>query len=199
MERSINDIPDTRLTATDLKNWGHCARITYYENCLPDVRPRTYDMQAGSDAHDAERPLAKRRNLSQYGLPDGERQFNVRLENPAWGLVGIIDELVIHQHIVYPVDYKLSYKVSKSFALQIGAYALLCEAHFGVSVPHGYIFLLDKRQLQSIPITPALRQEVHQALADIRAMIITERIPPPPRALSKCRACEFRRFCNDVP
>lgn len=199
MERFINDIPEDALIVTDLKNFIHCARFAYFEKCLPEVRPRVYAMTAGQEAHEEERARAKRRKLTMYGLPDGERLFNVRLYSASLNLVGILDELVIGQDRVYfPVDYKLSNKVNPSFELQIAAYAQLIEEHYTVTVTHGYIFLIGLRQLHTVHITPALRDQVSIALSQIRVIADREQMPPRIKERAKCRACEFRRFCNDV-
>jgi CRISPR-associated exonuclease Cas4 len=196
---SFSETPTHYLQVTDLKNYAHCPRIVYFEKCWPDIRPRVYAMDAGDEAHAEERARAKRRKLTMYGLPDGERRFNLRLEDPALGLVGVLDELVIGPGpVYYPVDYKLSNKVTNSFAWQITAYALLIEAHFGTPVATGYIFLLGHRQLEAVPVTAALRAQVRAGMAHIRQMAEREQMPPPVRERAKCRACEFRRFCNDV-
>jgi len=191
--------PQPWLVVTDLKNYAHCPRIPYYEQCLPDVRPRTFAMDAGEDAHIEERARARRRTLWAYGLPQGERQFNVRLSDPTLGLIGIIDELVTTPDGVrLPVDYKLSEKVTESFALQVVAYAMLLEAAHGGVVPQGYVYLIGERRLHTIPVTDADRETVRLALAHIRQMVNDEAMPPPVAQRPKCRACEWRRFCNDV-
>ena len=60
MEPSIDDpIPSDALNVTDLKNYAHCPRVTFFEKCLPDVRPRVYAMDAGQEAHEEERARAK--------------------------------------------------------------------------------------------------------------------------------------------
>lgn len=192
-------LPLDTVNVTDLKNAAHCARIVYFEKCWPDVRPRTYAMDAGDEAHQAERARARRRRVTVYGLPDGERRFNVRLYDPALGLVGVLDELVIGPGPVYfPVDYKLSPKVNASFALQIAAYTLLVETSFSVPVEAGYVYLIGHRRLERVPVTAALRQAVRDELARVRHIMHTEHMPPPVSERAKCRACEFRRFCNDV-
>jgi CRISPR-associated exonuclease Cas4 len=188
-----------RLNVTDLKNYVHCPRFPYYEQCLSDVRPRTYLMDAGEEAHERERARARRRTLWQYGLPEGERHFNVRLESATLGLVGVIDELVIAPGARYlPVDYKYSSQTTESFALQIAAYALLLEETHQVHVPQGYIYLLAERKLITVGITAELRQSVHDALTTVRRIVALEAMPPPTPHRARCRACEWRRFCNDV-
>jgi CRISPR-associated exonuclease Cas4 len=193
-ERADNDY----LTVNDLKNHIHCPRFPYYENCLPDVRPRTYKMDAGEEAHVRERERARRRTLSAYGLPAGERLFNVRIQCPLLGLSGELDELVISEGVYLPVDYKLSHRANDSFAVQVAAYALLVESHFQTRVETAYIYLIPLRTMYPVAVTAALRGLIVSSLESIRATIRSERMPPPPPKRAICRDCEFRRFCNDV-
>lgn len=187
------------LTVTDLKNHAHCARFSYYEHCIPDVRPRTYKMDEGQEAHAEERARARRRNLSAFGLPAGQRVFDVRLQCDRLGLVGVVDEIVeTPEGVVLPVDYKLSRRISESFRIQVAAYALLCESVYGVSVNQGYIYLISRRELHAVPLTAAYRQQIPQMLVAIRETARSEHMPPPTRSRAKCLDCEFRRFCNDV-
>ncbi len=189
----------TWLNVTDLKNYVHCARFPYYEKCLPDIRPRTYLMDAGEEAHEEERARARRRTLWQYGLPQGERRFNVRLASDTLRLIGIIDELVAAPDgVFHPVDYKFSHRVTESFAVQIAAYAMLLEETYQCAVPQGYVYLISERRLLTVGITAALRQQVAEAVAHIRQMVEKEAMPPPTRVRARCRACEWRLFCNDV-
>lgn len=193
------EVPPDVLTVTDLKNHAHCPRFAWYEHCLPDVRPRTFNMDAGKSAHERERERARRRSLSAYGLPDGERRFGLRLYAPALGLTGELDELVIAPGEVYfPVDYKLSTRVSPSFEVQIAAYALLVEHQFSVVVPAGYIYLIGPRSLHRIDITPARRAGIADRAAEVRRIRDREQMPDAPSSRAICRDCEFRRFCNDV-
>lgn len=199
MNPPVIEVPGDAVRVTDLKNYVHCARIPFLENCLRDVRPRTYMMDAGEEAHDEEKARARRRTLWAYGLPEGERAFAVRVYSPALNLIGVIDELVrTPDGRFFPVDYKLSERVSEGVTLQIAAYGMLVEAQFGAAVQTGYAYLIDRRELQEITIDDGLRQAVRAAAAAVREMIAQERLPGAPRARSKCRACEWRRFCNDV-
>lgn len=194
-----DDIPVDTLTVTDLKQHAHCPRFPFFEHCWPDVRPRTYKMDAGEEAHARERERARRRTLAAYGLPAGERLFNVRVASTELRLRGEIDELVITTEGVYlPVDYKLSTRVTESFQVQVAAYALLVEAQYNTCVTQGYVYLIMPRTLHPVAITEARREDVRRRVEEIRAIVAGERMPPPPPARAKCRDCEFRRFCNDT-
>ena len=90
----MGNLAAVSLAVTDLKQWVYCPRILYYHQCLPDVRPVTYKMEAGIEAGRAEEGREERRSLRAYGLAEGEREFNVPLASERLGLRGEIDLLI---------------------------------------------------------------------------------------------------------
>lgn len=190
---------DLLLTVTDVKQMDYCARVTFYEHCLPHVRPRTYKMDAGHAEHEAERKRSARRNLSAYGLPEGRRTFDVLINSPQLGLIGLLDEVItLPDGRRIPVDYKLTKKASRNYQLQIAAYALLLESDGAPTVQQGYLYLIPAKKLITVAISASLRESVMERLSQIREMITYERMPPPTEVNTRCQDCEFRRFCNDV-
>jgi CRISPR-associated exonuclease Cas4 len=190
---------DSLLTVTDLKQYDYCARVVFYERCLPHVRPRTHKMDVGRDAHVDEEGRARQRSMAAYGGIVGECAFDVALACPHLGLRGKLDELVTQADGTrFPVDYKLSRQVNANHRLQLAAYAMLIEAVYGGSVVQGYIVLIGQRKTERVEITPHLRVAVETRLKALREMIAHERMPDPTGVRSRCYDCEFRRFCNDV-
>ncbi len=183
---------------TDLKEYSFCPRVLYYENCLPDLQPTTYKMNAGVRAHEREQQKAKRRTLSAYGLSEGERHFDVHVESARLGLIGEIDEVVIAPDEVLVIDYKLSKQVSTNFKHQLVAYAMLLEESWQVTIQRGFIYLIQSRQVEALKITAALRQQVEAIVADIHRIVETELMPLPAKNERQCVTCKHRRFCNDV-
>ncbi|MDL1922748.1 CRISPR-associated protein Cas4 [Chloroflexi bacterium CFX3] len=186
------------LTITLLKQYTYCPRVVYYETCTPGVRPTTYKMEAGAALHTQEKYRAARRTLAAYQVPEGTRQFDVRLHSAALGLVGMVDELVFMPDEVIPVDYKMSAWLSDNHIIQIAAYGMLAEETFGLPAKRGYVYLLKGKRYAMVEITTALRSEVLAVITDIDRIHLTEYMPPPPENTNKCIACEFKRFCNDV-
>lgn len=187
------------FTVTDLKQFRYCARVVYYERCLPHLRPRTYKMDAGRAAHEIEQKLALRRTLHKYAVAGGRREFDVALTDLAGQLTGVLDEVVYTAGgECFPVDYKLADQVGENHKVQVMAYAYLLEKSTGHPVQRAYIYLIKRRQMQEIVLTPALRQAVPTLLHAMQTMVTAERMPPPTSNLNHCAACEFRRFCNDV-
>lgn len=188
-----------RLTVTDLKQLDYCPRVVYYEQCLPHIRPRTYKMDAGHEAHQIEQRRAARRTLHAYGETSGRREFDVRLESASLGIVGMMDEVVFTEDgRVFPVDYKLAKAVRANYKLQLAAYALLLEEAYGVAVEAGYLVLIRAKQVEKVAISTRLRNSVKKRITQAQTMIREERMPPPTSRRNRCMDCEFRRFCNDI-
>lgn len=192
------------LKVTDLKQFTYCPRIPYYHYCLPEVRPTTYKMDAGIRAQDRAEELERRRSLRAYGLTGGKRHFNVSVASAQLGVSGQIDLVIEHtvdgEDRLTPVDYKLSRREpGRHFKLQLACYALLLEEVWRLPVADGFLYLIPARRAVRVPVTTRLRNDVRRRLAEIRALVLAERMPPvPPKQRGRCLDCEFRRFCNDV-
>jgi CRISPR-associated exonuclease Cas4 len=193
------------LEVTDLKQYTCCPRIVFYRYCLPKVRPITGLMEEGIRRHQEEEGREERRSLRPYGLVDGERFFHIALHSTKLGLTGKIDlaiatpsrEAASAEAIV--VEYKSSeYKAGPHFALQLAAYALLIEEAWQLPVKRGFLYSIPLRRAEPVPITPHLRKKVTQTVQQIKQIVDSEIMPPPPASQHRCITCEFRRFCNDV-
>ncbi len=187
---------------TDLKQWVYCPRILYFYICLPDVRPVTYKMEAGAEAGHSEEGRETRRSLRAYGLETGRREFNVHLSSDRYGLRGMLDMVIWVDSPppgeVIPVDYKLSKIAGEHFKLQLMAYAVLLEAASGFPARRGFLYEIPRRQAEQVIFNRRLRDKLLSTLDAMHRMLLTELMPDPTPNRSKCLACEFRRFCNDV-
>ena len=186
------------FTITDLKQYTYCPRVFYYQVCLPHIRPMTYKMQAGVEAHADEPKRALRRSFEPYGAQEGKRHFDVALQSKALGLTGLVDEVVETATELMPVDYKLARKVGYHYKIQLTAYALLLEEAYERTVKSGFIYLIPRQKTVEVTITPKLRRQVRRMLREMRKIAETEHMPPPTDWRQRCADCEFRRFCNDV-
>lgn len=187
------------LTVTDVKQWLYCRRIVFHSYLLGIPRPRTIAMDEGSRAHEEVEALERRRTLRSYGLADGERRFDLPATSQRLGLGARLDLLIVRDHEAIPVDFKDSRgPVGRNHAYQLAAYALIAEEVAGLPVRRGFIYLIQARRAVELRIRPGMRRFVRQAIAEIRAMLANETLPPPTRHRSRCTDCEFRRFCNDV-
>lgn len=183
---------------TDLKEYTYCPRVFYYEHCLPDLHRESVKTVAGRDAHDEERQRAKRRTLAAYNLSDGQREFDVPVQSEALGMIGVVDEVVWTRDRAIPVDYKNTDRIGYQFKLQLAAYGLMLEETSGLPVKRGFFYLIPKRRAEEIRFTPRLREAVQAILSDMHRIAQTEAVPDPTPYPSRCPACKYRRFCNDV-
>lgn len=194
----LDDSHEIPFTITDLKQYHYCPRIFYYHACLPDIRPVTYKMQAGIDAHDTERKRAARRSFAMYQTLNGERFFDVSVQSSVLGLSGQLDEMIQTPHELIPIDYKLARQAGHHFKIQLAAYALLLEENYALPVKRGFLYLIPARKAVEVKITPRLRSQVQQAINEMRNIALQEQITAPTSWRQRCPDCEFRRFCNDV-
>jgi CRISPR-associated exonuclease Cas4 len=190
---------EPRFVVTDLKQYAYCPRIVYYHACLPHVRPTTYKMQAGVEAHADERAREQRRSLRAYGLPEGERHFAVQLASEALDLRGRVDLVILTADEAIPVEYKDSTRrVGHHLKLQLTAYGLMIEDKWNTPVHRGFLYSIPNRRASEVRLGGRLRAEVQKAVAEMQRIADGERMPDPPKRKAQCVTCEFRRFCNDV-
>ncbi|MCI0575416.1 MAG: CRISPR-associated protein Cas4 [Chloroflexi bacterium] len=186
---------------TDLKQHVYCPRILYYHTVLPAVRPVTYKMEAGLEAHSAAEGRERRRSLRTYGLAEGTRYFNVALYSAELGLSGELDMLIETEEELIPVDYKAAAREGQHFRLQLMAYGRLLEVAWagrGKPVRRGFLYYLPGRKAVEVHFSSALRRQLALALIQMKRVAQEQLFPPPAKQLSRCVDCEFRRFCNDV-
>ena len=195
----LDDYLKYPMRVTDLKQWAYCPRVFYYQHCLPKVRPTTYKMKAGVAAGRSEVEREERRSLRAYGLTQGEREFDVQVRSERLGLRGEIDMVITAaEGETIPVDYKMARIAGKHFQLQLEAYGMLLEDMRGVTVQRGFLYSIPLRRAETIKIDQRLRKNALKAIEAMQWIIGHETMPAPVKNPSKCVACEFRRFCNDV-
>lgn len=187
------------ILVSDLKQYTYCPRIVYYRYCLPAIRPTTYKMEHGREAHDSEEDRERRRSLRAYGLEDGERHFNLNVESVTLGLRGRLDLAICRSEEALPIEYKDSPgRLGSHIHMQLAAYGLLLEEAWQRPALRGFVYFIPTRRVREIALTAELKAGVVTALETLREMIAAERMPPPTPQRRRCAVCEFHRFCNDV-
>ncbi|MCO5193108.1 MAG: CRISPR-associated protein Cas4 [Anaerolineae bacterium] len=182
----------------DLKQYIYCPRILYYHTVLPQIRPITYKMEVGIQAHVSTEIREKRRSLRTYGIESGVRHFNVALHDFDLGLSGEIDMVIETHNELIPVDYKNTGREGKHFRLQLAAYARLLEAAWRKPAKRGFLYMIPDRKVVSVRMTPHVCRELDKALRDLQLIATAQLAPAPTLKHARCVDCEFRRFCNDV-
>jgi CRISPR-associated exonuclease Cas4 len=133
--------------------------------------------------------------------PVGEFQEGVRVERalPLWskrlGLIGKADVVEFHGATPFPVEYKHGSKREREHDdLQLCAQAICLEEMTGKAVPHGAIFYHSSRRRREVELSQTLRQQVEQAVIEIRKMMAEKTLPPPVND-SRCRHCSLKESC----
>lgn len=199
------------FTATDLKQMAYCPRIVFFGHCLNGLRvARTFKMEEGSAANEAEEAREHRRGLRVYGLKAGERMFNLYLESEALGFCGVLDMLIRTDDELIAVDYKNSWddvvnetgkgraQGHHNWQVQLAAYALLAEQAYGVAARRGFLYFIPLRKAKVVALDVGLKDEARALLTAMQKMVIREEMPAATSFRGRCLACEYRRFCNDV-
>lgn len=189
----------TELTVSDIKQFLYCARIPFHRYVTRATAVPTVKMAFGKEAHARTDRLERRRTLAEFELLEGEREFHVPLRSARLGLTGVLDMLLRAPRELIPVEFKDSVDPpGLNHKYQLAAYGLLVEEQFGRIVRRGFIHLIPAKEVIEYPITPNMRRHVMRTLAAMRAVVVSDRLPPPPAHLGKCVDCEYRRYCNDI-
>ena len=145
------------------------------------------------------------------GLPIGEIIYS---DTNAWqavtrpllsrrhGIVGKPDYVVAEGHgrsrMMVPVEVK-SGKCPETpptgHLLQLAAYCLLVEEHYGTALDHGLLRYADATL--RIPFTSALRAEVLAVAEAIRRAESARSLACDHNVAARCRACGYRHGCGD--
>jgi CRISPR-associated exonuclease Cas4 len=134
--------------------------------------------------------------------PDGTRTLrSLPLFQDELGLVGIADAVELAADgTPFPIEYKhgrLQRNPHKNAAdeTQLAAQAICLEFMFQRPVPQGAVFHVSSNKRRLVPIGPALRQHVLDALEGIRKLNEASQLPPPAND-SRCRNCSLLPLCQ---
>lgn len=145
------------------------------------------------------------------GLPRGEVIYSDTstwqpLERPLlsrrYGIVGKPDYVVAADvggnGVMVPIEVKsgdAQQPPPVGHLLQLGAYCLLVEEHYGITPAYGLLHYAD--DTLRIPFTEQLRSEVLAVAAEIRRAQGARKIPRNHDSIARCRACGYRHACGD--
>jgi len=184
----MEEMPNRQwFTVTDLKQHEYCPRIVYYTYCLPLIRPTTFKMEAGAQAHDAAPDLERRRSLKAYRLQDGEREFDVWLESVELGLRGRVDMVITRlggsgmAGEIIPVEYKDSPgRGGPGWTLQLAAYGVMLESTRGAqrAVSRGFVYYIPQRRAREFALSPELKAQVAVTLQAMPSCAAASAAPP---------------------
>lgn len=125
----------------------------------------------------------------EYALPIWNREL---------GLTGKCDVVEYSAHgKVYPVEFKHGKRQRwVNDDLQLAAQAICLEEMAGIPVPLGAIYHVSSRRRREVSITSELRQQVRDAVTEIRELFGSRVLPPPIDDERKCGECSLREICQ---
>ncbi len=187
------------VRVTDLKQWGFCRRIVYYQSVMPGVGKPTFKMEEGRKAQEVLERLETRRTLRRYGLESARREFGVWLSDEKLGLTGKADLLLVGEKIGSVVEFKLtSGEPGENHRLQLAGYAMLAEATRGVRVDRALLYRIPDERVFALAIGQGLRERVREAIAEIRRIREQAWFPAPTPVRGRCVECEYANYCADI-
>ncbi len=135
--------------------------------------------------------------------PGYEIKAGVRVERalPVWSdrynLIGKADLVEFHPDgMVYPVEFKHGAKRQKLHDdIQLAAQAMCLEEMLGRPVSKGAIFHASSHRRREVIVTQELKQLVLATADAIRAMLSSEKLPPPAND-ARCNACSLKDICQ---
>jgi CRISPR-associated exonuclease Cas4 len=117
---------------------------------------------------------------------------------PLWserlGLRGKADLVEFRATGPYPVEYKVGPRRGRHANLQLCAQALCLEEMLGVAVPRGALFSHAARRRFEVEFDAALRSKTEQAVAEVRTMLLEQRLPAAPND-ARCKHCSLLNSC----
>ena len=153
--------------------------------------------------------LSARRQRAQTGLPYGARIVYAdtgawkKVERPLfarrYGLTGKPDYIVKERGATIPVEVKpnrVAPAPRESDTLQLAAYALLIEEHFGAAPTYGLLKYRDA--VFQVKLTDELRARLLDTLAAMRRDLSARDVARSHAEPRRCRACGYREECGQA-
>ncbi|MBK1703059.1 CRISPR-associated protein Cas4 [Halochromatium glycolicum] len=178
------------ISISALQHWGYCPR-----QCA-----LIHQEQAFADNVHTARGQAVHRLVD---VPSDLIKGDIKLERalPLWserlGLIGKADLVEVHPDGTrFPVEFKHGRKRRALHDdLQLAAQAMCLEEMLGRPVPKGAIYHASSRRRREVEISAALRDNVVETVAAIRAMLDAECLPAPAND-ARCRECSLLEICQ---
>ena len=181
---------DRLIPVSALNQYAYCPRRCYlihaeheFEDNVHTLRGQALHENADVEASSSEEGIRVERALPLY--------------SDKLGLVGKADVVEFRADGTgYPVEYKQGKKKQhENDDLQLAAQAMCLEEMTGKPVRHGAIYHHTSRRRREVEITDALKQQVVETVAAVRALLSSKVLPPPVND-QRCPQCSLREICQ---
>lgn len=178
-----SEIPPIRVMA--LHALAYCERLFYLEE-VEEIRVADHRVYAGRTLHEAEVDT------------DGEWQ-SVTLENEPWGIKGKVDYVRYRDGGLVAFEHKRGRSCGdeawESDRIQVIAYAVLLQGHFGKPVQEGRVRYHANNKTVRLPINAEAREKLKAAIARARVLTATVQRPPVADNEKLCAKCSLAPVC----
>ena len=178
----------TEVAIASLNHFAYCPHRCWRMFCAGEFVDNAYTIE-GTTLHD---------RVHTLGEGFREETWQVRsiwLKSKRYGLVGKADLVESQAGKIYPVEYKRGRRNPwENDALQVCAQGLCLEELTGNSVTTGYVYSLQSCQREEISLDERLRRDTLEAIASIRQMLKTGKMPPATYD-KRCRGCSLYGGC----
>ena len=140
------------------------------------------------------------------GLPGGEVIYDDLshegspaevLSSSTYGIAGKPDMILRQGRTLIPVEIKSARGGERpypSHVMQLAAYCLLIEEHYGIRPPYGILRYRDKQF--EIPFTDRLTDELRMTLEKMRTEAPEKSLPAGCHGSRKCDRCGYAAYCQ---
>ena len=179
---------DDLIMVSALEHWSYCHRQCALIHIEQTFDENLYTLR-GRTVHEQ---VDEVESVTEHGV-------HVERAMPIWnkrlGLIGKADVVEFHADVPYPVEYKHGPRRQREHDdLQLCAQAVCLEEMIGYVVPRGAIFHHKSRRRREVIFTSALRTQVEEAVAAIRALLADKKLPPPVND-QRCEKCSLKEAC----
>ncbi|MFZ5697724.1 MAG: type I-MYXAN CRISPR-associated endonuclease Cas1 [Pseudomonadota bacterium] len=178
-----SEIPLIRVMA--LHALAYCERLFYLEE-VEEIRVADHRVYAGRTLHEAEVNA------------DGEWQ-SVTLESEIWGIKGKVDYVRYRDGGLVAFEHKRGRSCGdeawESDRIQVIAYAVLLQEHFGKPVKEGRVRYHANNKTVRLPIDAEALQKLKAAIARARILATTVQRPPVAGNEKLCAKCSLAPVC----
>ena len=186
----MNEIADP-INVSALNQYTYCPRrcgLIYLESEF-------------SDNIHTSRGNAEHERVDQSGYVTTREGARAEYALPVWserlGLIGKCDVVEFWPDgNIYPVEYKHGARKKRlNDDLQLVAQALCLEEMTGKVITRGAIYHHSSRRRREVEITRELREKVEETVNAIRAMMDSDKLPPPVND-ARCKECSLKEICQ---
>ncbi len=181
-----------------IRQFCFCPRIFYYESVLNVKLKKPIWVDQGTEFHEREKNLIKRRNFNKLNLDKYIRYEEYEMSSSVYHLAGKADLILESDNEVVPVEIKSQKrKPTRGQVLQLCSYGLLAEECFRKKFIKGIFILDDKDKNYLIEMNGEIKNELMNTLEEMKKIYLLQIMPDSSATEFQCNQCEYLNLCND--